>query len=207
METDVVGIENTKESNAKVSVEKKSIAREWIEAILIALILALIIRTFVVQAFKIPSGSMLETLQIGDHILVNKFIYRFNNIERGDIIVFKYPKDESRDFIKRTIGLPGDKLEIKQRQIYINNHPISESYTIHDDISGQFFFPRDNFGPVLVPKDKVFVMGDNRENSMDSRFWGFLDISKVKGRAFIIYWSWNNEAFNVRWNRLGKLIK
>ncbi|MFQ5559859.1 MAG: signal peptidase I [Nitrospinota bacterium] len=184
---------------------KKSIVREWIEAIFIALILALVIRTFVVQAFKIPSGSMLETLQIGDHILVNKFIYRFRDIKRGDIIVFKYPKDETRDFIKRAIGLPGDKIEIKQRVVYVNGRPIDEPYSIHDS-SNEYSTPRDNFGPIQVPKNKLLVLGDNRENSADSRFWGFLDIGKVKGKAFIIYWSWDHDNFGVRWNRLGMLL-
>ncbi len=199
-----------KEKEKKESVpeeKRKSVVREWIEAIVIALILALVIRTFVVQAFKIPSGSMLPTLQIGDHILVNKFIYKFSDIERGEIIVFKFPKDEKRDFIKRVIALPGEKFQVKHRQVLINDKPIKEAYAFHEDDSGSFFYPRDNFGPITIPEGKVFVMGDNRENSMDSRFWGMLDIKKVRGKAFVIYWSWNSDKFNARWGRIGMGVK
>ena len=187
---------------------KKSLLRETIETILIAGLLALIIRTYIVQPFKIPSGSMQQTLQIGDHILVNKFIYRFSSIEREDIVVFKYPKDEKRDFIKRAIAVEGDKLEIRDRMVYVNDAPTSPPYVYHDEgyLQDEYYPPRDNFGPVTVPEDTVFVMGDNRENSLDSRYWGFLDIDKVKGKAFIIYWSWNNDDSSVRWGRTGKLL-
>lgn len=187
---------------------KKSLLRETIETIVIAGILALIIRTYIVQPFKIPSGSMQQTLQIGDHILVNKFIYRFSDIEREDIIVFKYPQDEKRDFIKRAIAVEGDKVEIINRVVYINDLPTNPPYIFHDEEYPQdeFYPPRDNFGPLTVPENKVFVMGDNRENSLDSRYWGFLDINKVKGKAFIIYWSWNNNDKSVRWGRIGKLL-
>lgn len=187
--------------------KKKSIVREYAEAIIIALILALIIRTFVVQAFKIPSGSMIPTLQIGDHILVNKFIYRFTDIERGDIIVFKFPKDESRDFIKRVIGIPGDKIEIRDKKVYINDKELDEPYAIHEEQGGASYHPRDSFGPIIIPENKYFMMGDNRENSMDSRFWGFLDKNKIKGKAFIIYWSWDSVNFGVRWSRLAMLLR
>jgi len=206
MDAEVADIEKDSKAESPAQKQKKSVIREWIEAIVIALVLALIIRTYVVQAFKIPSGSMLETLQIGDHILVNKFIYRFTDIEKGDVIVFKYPKDEKRDFIKRSIGLPGDRVEIKQRTVYINNRPIEEPYTLHEEEDENYFHPRDNFGPITIPDGKLFVMGDNRENSMDSRFWGLLDIEKVKGRAFVIYWSWDRTNFKVRWRRLGMNI-
>lgn len=187
---------------------KKSLLRETIETILIAGLLALIIRTYIVQPFKIPSGSMQQTLQIGDHILVNKFIYRFSNIERGDIVVFKYPKDEKRDFIKRAIAVEGDKVEIRDRAVYVNDQPTNPPYVYHDEgyLQDEYYHPRDNFGPITVPEDKVFVMGDNRENSLDSRYWGFLDIDKIKGKAFIIYWSWNNDDNSVRWGRTGKLL-
>lgn len=212
------------------SEEKKTAFREYLEAIIIALILALFIRTFVVQAFKIPSGSMKNTLLIGDHILVNKFSYGikipnkiplsgiklFRDIRffekipaRGDTIVFEYPKDENRDFIKRVVGLPGETLEIKAQTVYINDKPIEESYPIHTDPyrEDRPLYPRDNYGPVVIPERHLFMMGDNRENSQDSRYWSFLDLDRVKGKAFIIYWSWNGEEFSIRWNRIAKLIK
>lgn len=197
-----------KETMTSVTKPKKSTLREWAEAIVIAVVLALAIRTFVVQAFKIPSGSMLPTLQIGDHILVNKFIYWFTTPERGDIIVFKFPQDEGRDFIKRVIGLPGETVEIRGKQVFINGRPLEEPYAIHLDaqIMGNPHSPRDHFGPVKVPEGQLFVMGDNRDHSMDSRFWGFLDMKKVKGKAFIIYWSWDGERFRPRWNRIGHLV-
>lgn len=203
------------------NVPAKSKLRENIEAIVIAVILALFIRTFIVQAFKIPSGSMQPTLAIGDHILVNKFIYGVKIPFTGhtlipvkapkhnDIIVFKYPEDPDKDFIKRLIGEPGDTVEVKNKQVYVNNTPISPDMGVHTDshvISGRMN-PRDNFGPVTVPEGSYFVMGDNRDNSYDSRFWGFVNEKAIKGKAFIIYWSWNSEAFGVRWGRIGSLLK
>ncbi len=194
--------------------------REYGEAILIALVLALFIRTFVVQAFKIPSGSMEATLQIGDHILVNKFIYGVKipfthktivpgkEPRRGDIIVFEFPKDPKKDFIKRVIGEPGDVIEIRDKKILINNKPIEENYGFYLDPSvfPESVRPRDNFGPFTVPPQNYFVMGDNRDHSFDSRFWGTVDFSSVKGKAFIIYWSWDKENFGVRWKRIGRVI-
>ncbi|OGW13871.1 MAG: signal peptidase I [Nitrospinae bacterium RIFCSPLOWO2_12_FULL_45_22] len=199
---------------------KKSVYREYLEALAYAIVLALFIRAFVVQAFKIPSGSMIPTLQIGDHILVNKFIYgikipftdkklfTFKEPKRGDIIVFRYPGDEDRDFIKRAIGLPGDTIEIRDKQVSINGKPLKEPYAIFNEhnILGNSGYSRDNYGPVKIPPHHLFVMGDNRDNSMDSRFWGFLDESKVKGRAFIIYWSWDSNDHWVRWRRIGDLL-
>ncbi|MDX1763971.1 MAG: signal peptidase I [bacterium] len=192
--------------------------RENFEAIVIAVILALFIRTFVVQAFKIPSGSMLETLQIGDHILVNKFIYGthipFTDVsifplrepERGDIIVFKYPVDESRDFIKRVVGVPGDIIEIRDKMVYVNGEEQKdEAYVIHRDdtiIPGQ----RDNLGPVTIPEDSYFVMGDNRDGSYDSRFWGYVKQEEILGKALIIYWSWDREKKRPRFGRTGQII-
>jgi len=190
-------------------VPEKSVVRQYAEAFIIAIVLALVIRTVVVQAFKIPSGSMLPTLQIGDHILVNKFIYWFTDPQRGDIIVFKFPQDEGRDFIKRAIALPGEKVEVRGKQVYVNEKPLQEPYAAHLDraIQESPFSPRDSFGPVVVPPGQLFMMGDNRDYSMDSRFWGFLDMKKIKGKAFIIYWSWDRDRFRPRWGRIGMLIR
>lgn len=188
----------------------KGLFREYIEAILVALIAALLIRTFVAQAFRIPSGSMIPTLLVGDQLLVDKVAYRFRPPARGDIVVFKYPGDESRDFIKRIIGLPGDIVEVRARAVYINGAPLNERYAFHDVLDHMHIIPRDDFGPVTVPPDKYFVMGDNRENSQDSRFWGFLERDKVIGRAFILYWSRDVDSFfplGIRWNRFGRLIE
>lgn len=192
--------------------KKKSLLREYAEALFLALLLALFIRTFVVQAFKIPSGSMIPTLLVGDQILVDKLVYKFRKPERGDIMVFKYPEDETRDFIKRLIGLPGDKLEIRNRVVYINDKPLDETaYAYHESTSNGYYSDvRDNFGPSLIPEKKYFMMGDNRENSQDSRFWGFLDEDKIVGRAFIIYWSRDiSRTFPqaLRWERFGHLMQ
>ncbi len=208
-------------SEIKTSKTKKGALRENIEAIIIAVILALFIRAFVVQAFKIPSGSMKQTLLIGDHILVNKFIYGVKipfsditvipvkNPKRGDIIVFKFPEDPDKDFIKRVVGVSGDVVEIRNKQVYINDMLLNQDHGIYMDphIIPGAFQPRDNFGPVTVPPASLFVMGDNRDHSYDSRFWGFVDLKAVKGKAFIIYWSWDNDDFGVRWNRIGHLLK
>jgi len=171
---------------------------------------------------------MKDTLEIGDHILVNKFIYgvKFPHLKvpfvgepspfygktlisikepkRGDVIVFKFPQDPGKDFIKRAIGVSGDVINIIDKTIYINNQPFKDTYGVFKDSDSQ---PRNNFGPVTVPAGSVFVMGDNRDQSYDSRFWGFVDLRAVKGKAFIIYWSWDRGFFNVRWNRIGRLIK
>jgi len=197
-------------------VRRKSVVREYVEAILIAVLLALLIRTFVIQAFKIPSGSMIPTLQVGDHILVNKFVYRFRDPARGDVVVFKYPVDEHRDFIKRVIGLGGDQLYIKDRQVFVNCRPpgtacqpLREPWAYYEDRIG---VGAEAFGPVQVPPGSYFVMGDNRFNSQDSRYWGFVKQDKLKGKAFIIYWSWDSDRDErpiwerVRWGRLGRLI-
>jgi signal peptidase I len=199
---------------------RKSTVREYAEAILIALLLALFIRTFVVQAFKIPSGSMKNTLLIGDHILVSKFIYGIKNPfsgatwlpikqpQRKDIIVFKYPVNPSQDYIKRVIGLPGDRIEVKNKKVYVNDEPLGEEYTIFLDnkiIPGNVQ-KRDNMRPITVPEGSLFVMGDNRDNSYDSRFWNFVELKAVKGKAFILYWSWDKENTSVRWNRIGDLL-
>jgi len=198
---------------------KKSLLWEYVEAIITALVLALLIRTFVVQAFKIPSGSMIPTLLIGDHILVNKFLFGtqipfsdkkiliFREPEKGDVIVFKYPENPTKDFIKRVIATEGDTIEEKNKIVYVNGEPVVERYAYHyDPTMRSDSDKRDTFGRILVPKDKIFVMGDNRDHSYDSRFWGFVDRKEVKGKAFIIYWSWDPDKW-VRFNRIGRLIE
>ncbi len=186
-------------------VRKKSASREFTEAIVIAIIAAFLIRGLVVQAFKIPSGSMIPTLEIGDHILVNKFIYRFREPKRGDVIVFKFPGDEKKDYIKRVVGLPGEWIEMKGTTIFVNGTPLDETYTRYNHGISQ----RNGFRPLFVRPGYLFVMGDNRDNSRDSRSWGQLQIDKIKGRAFLIYFSWNKHGdftHKVRWGRLGDRI-
>ncbi|MDI9569681.1 MAG: signal peptidase I [Pseudomonadota bacterium] len=198
----------------------KSKVQEYAEAIIIAILIAFFIRTFVVQAFKIPSGSMQPTLLVGDHILVSKFIYGvkipyFRNTlipvrdpKRGEVIVFIYPEDRSKDFIKRVVGVAGDTIEIRNKKILLNGMPYEDKHGVHLEtmvIPGSIQ-PRDNFGPVTVPKGSVFTMGDNRDHSYDSRFWGFVDLKDVMGKAYVIYWSWDKEEKSVRWGRLGSLI-
>ncbi len=205
--------------------KKKSSLRETIEAIVYAFVIAMVIRTFVIQAFKIPSGSMIPTLLVGDHILVNKFLLGtpvdipFTDItlfhmpglrtpKRGDIIVFKYPEDPKRDFIKRVVGIGGDIVMEKDKSIYVNGSRLVEPYVQHvdDEIKPRQFDRRDNFGPIVVPKGSVFVMGDNRDQSYDSRFWGFVGDSAIKGKAIVIYWSWDSDKSWPRFNRIGRLI-
>jgi signal peptidase I len=203
---------------------KKRIIKEYIEPIVIAVLIALFIRAFIVQAFKIPSSSMEPTLLVGDHLLVNKFIYgvripysdnifgkskkffEWKKPQRGDVIVFIFPKDRSKDFIKRVVGTEGEKVAIIHNKIYINDKMI-------DDPWGDFRMPRssiEEYGPVKVPEGFLFVMGDNRDNSQDSRFWGFVNINEVKGKAFIVYFSWDSNAQKllnmIRWTRFGKRI-
>lgn len=227
--------------------KEKSTFREYAEAILVALALAMFVRTFVVQAFKIPSGSMEDTLLVGDHILVNKFSYWFRNVARGDVIVFRFPRDERRDFIKRVVGLPGDEVLVRGKRVYVNCktpdqlercQPLDEPYAVFKDPDGIAAGPPRERLPFRVPGGSYFVMGDNRNNSQDSRYWGFLkagaqldhlrlrfsdfvwDIpfpcglwrapcwdSKIRGNAFLIYWSWNGAGSSVRWSRLGNWIR
>ncbi len=208
--------------------KKKSGVRENLEAIIIAVVLALFIRTFIVQAFKIPSGSMLPTLQIGDHILVNKFIYGvkipfsgavlmpLKDPQRNDIIVFKYPKDPKLDYIKRVIAVAGDTVEIRNKKIFLNGKPYDDKYGVFRDakVLAPNLGPRDNYGPITIPPEKLFVMGDNRDNSYDGRFWGFVDLEAVRGKAFIIYWSWDvqkplfslDRFTSIRLNRFGDIL-
>ncbi|MEP6593525.1 MAG: signal peptidase I [Acidobacteriota bacterium] len=188
---------------------QKSTVREYFESIVIAVILALFVRTWVVQAFKIPTGSMENNLLIGDHLLVNKFIFgptagTFEHAllpvrepHRGDVVVFKYPDEPDRDFIKRVIGLPGETLELKSKKVYIDGRPLDEPYVhflepAHEAQEITSFDVRERYGPVRVPEGQYFVMGDNRDNSQDSRYWGFLPRGYIKGRALMIYWSYES---------------
>ncbi len=200
---------------------RKSAIREYAEAIIIAILIALFIRTFVVQAFKIPSGSMKPTLLIGDHLLVNKFTYGIKipfirktlmpigDPQRGDIVVFIYPVDRKKDFIKRVVGIAGDTITIRDKKIYLNGSLYDDGHGVYTDslVFPASMQPRDNFGPVTVPEGRLFVMGDNRDQSYDSRFWGFVNLEDVLGKAFIIYWSWNKEDHDVRWSRMGSLLR
>jgi signal peptidase I len=207
-------------AETQVNSKPKSTFREYAEAIGMALLLALFIRTFIVQAFKIPSGSMIPTLQIGDHILVNKLSYGiripfwehylvdFGRPHRGDVVVFIFPEDRTKDFIKRVIGVGGDTVEIRGKKIYINGKQIEDPHAHFegDDPQTAGIASRDDFGPKTVPENHIFVMGDNRDRSYDSRFWGFVNLDDVRGKAFVIYWSWDGADRWVRWERLGHLI-
>jgi signal peptidase I len=203
---------------------KKKFIKEYIEPIVIAIVIALFIRTFIVQAFKIPSSSMEPTLLVGDHILVNKFIYGiripFTDIKlfqvkkpkRGDVIVFIYPRDRSKDFIKRVIGTEGEKVEVIRNRIYINDKVINDPWGQYSEKNDwtRYLQPMEKFGPVIVPQESLLVLGDNRDNSQDSRFWGFVNINAVRGKAFVIYFSWEQNGQSpldkIRWTRFGKLI-
>jgi signal peptidase I len=204
----------------------KSTVREYFESIVIAVILALFVRTFVVQAFKIPTGSMENNLLIGDHLLVNKFVYGpassverallpIGTIRRGDVLVFKYPEQPDRDFIKRVIGLPGETLEVREKKVSINGSPLDEPYAhylspasegsaFHEVTS---FDVRERYGPVTIPPDHYFMMGDNRDNSQDGRYWGFLPRANIKGKALLIYWSFEAERDDYQGEGLGSAVK
>jgi signal peptidase I len=202
---------------------EKSTVREYFESIVIAVILALFVRTWVVQAFKIPTGSMENNLLIGDHLLVNKFVFGptpgafdsilpVRDIRRGNVVVFKYPSEPERDFIKRVIGLPGETVELRNKKVFINGQPLDENYVhflepVHGSQEVTSFDVRERYGPVRVPDGQYFVMGDNRDNSQDSRYWGFLPRDHVKGKALMIYWSYEGSDLGslftkVRWDRL-----
>jgi len=221
------------------SPRRKSLIREYSEAIILAMLLAFAIRVFMVQAFKIPSGSMIPTLLVGDHILVSKLSYgiqwpgdckfrvsfppvtcytshalvSFGDPQQGDVIVFRFPEDEEKDFIKRIVGLPGDTIEVRNKIVFVNGKALDDKgFTqrvdpgiIHGSVN-----PRDNFGPVTVPDKSYFVMGDNRDQSLDSRFWGYVRLEKIRGKAFRIYWSWSGHGEWtqwVRWERIGQAIR
>lgn len=226
--------EKEKEEKARDEKRKKGHAREIVEAIAIALVLALIIRTFIIQAFKIPSGSMEDTLLVGDHIIVSKLSYgiqvpkpamikvlgttlpffettlyrTWGEIERGDVVVFRFPGDRSKDYIKRVVGLPGDRVEIISRKIYINGEEWDDPYGISKGgVYGEEVERSVSFGPYSVPDGAVFAIGDNRDRSYDSRFWGPVPINDIKGKALLIYWSWNSDDGWIRFGRIGQAIK
>src|SRR5215469_2294587 len=213
----------------------KSVVREYAEAFGVAIILALIIRTFFIQAYKIPSGSMEPTLLIGDHILVNKlifglripdsifgvtplsgiipyghYVFRLEPVHRGDVVVFVFPPDPTKDFIKRVIGVGGDTVEVRGKSVYLNGRKMEDPHAHYEPAEGNSeIAPRDRYGPTVVPNGQVFVMGDNRDRSYDSRFWGFVDDNNVEGRALVIYWSWDSDSGSflpIRWTRFGRII-
>jgi len=215
---------------------EKSAAREYSEAFIIALALAVILRTFFLQAYKIPSGSMEPTLLVGDHIIVNKLIYGFRlpdsffgltpfeneipwghyvfkleSVHRGDVVVFVFPPDPTKDFIKRVIGVPGDTIEVKDGMLYRNGQRADDPHAHFEFTSDQRqqSSPRDNFGPLKVPEGQYFMMGDNRDRSYDSRFWGLVDRNEVEGRAMFIYWSWDGDGTSflpIRWSRFFRVV-
>lgn len=223
----------------------QSVFREYFELIVETAVFVFFVMTFVVQAFQIPSGSMIPKLLVGDFLLVNKMAYArpvlpleevllpHKPIQRKDIIVFKWPKDLTKDFVKRVIGLPGDKVEIRVKQLYVNDQAVDEPYKVHkdneayakDDESRYDLAIRDNYGPIVVPEGNFFAMGDNRDDSADSRTWGFVPLANVKGRPWVIYFSYDAEpdadqktslrdrlkkliSFipKARWGRLFKII-
>ncbi len=211
--------------------------REWTEAIVIAFILAIILRTFLIQAYKIPSGSMEPTLAIGDHIMVNKIRYglrmpdslfglnpladeipyghylvHFAPVGRGDVVVFVFPQDPTKDFIKRVIAVGGDTVQVKNGQVVLNGAPMPDPHAHFEVAPGDRspYSPRDNYPATRVPPGEFFMMGDNRDRSFDSRFWGFVKLDQVEGRAMFIYWSWGADSqsfLGIRWSRFGKAVR
>jgi len=206
---------------------EKSLVREYFELIAETAVFVFFVMTFVVQAFQIPTGSMEPTLLVGDFLLVNKLVYSSpstaldklllprRGIRRHDIVVFKYPKELTKDYVKRVVALEGEKLEIKNKQVYINEQPIAESYKFHNDSrvftkDGYYHYDdaiRDNFGPIVVPPGQLFVMGDNRDNSEDSRYWGFLPLDNIKGRPWVIYFSYRAERDAFTKTSVGERVK
>jgi len=184
------------------------------------LVAAFLLRVLVFQPYRSTTDYMEDTLAVGDYFLVNKIIFgttipftdkrilKIRDPRRGDVMVFEYPEDPSKDFIKRVIGTPGDVIEEKDKKVYINGQPYVNPHEVHKekDLIPREQNPRDNFGPVKVPEGSYFMMGDNRDRSYDSRFWGFVKNPKIKGLAFIKYWSWDSARFRVRWGSIGKPI-
>ncbi len=202
----------------KTPMPAKKALRELLEALITAILVAFVLKAFIIQAFRIPSGSMIPTLLVGDQILVLKMAYgihnpvnglylaHFHGPQRGDIVVFRYPFDETKDFIKRVIGLPGDHIQVKDKIVYVNGKPMTEPYTQYLHPDEKDVPRRDVMGDTVVPPGQYFVMGDNRDDSYDSRYWGFVKRDKILGRAFMIYWSWNDVGRDPRWSRLGHMI-
>jgi signal peptidase I len=194
----------------------RSILREYVEAGLWALVLTLVLRAFVIQAFRIPSESMMDTLLVGDYLFVNKFEYGpkipFTHVRLpglraprpGDVIVFRFPQDPSKDYIKRCVAVGGQRVEVRRKRVRVDGRSPDEPYAVYRDprVMPATVGPRDEFGPVVVPKGELFMMGDNRDQSYDSRFWGSLPMDLVQGRAMFLYWSWDAKQFRPRWNRL-----
>ena len=224
----------TDEKSKKQEKAKKGHFREIAEAVIVALVLAILIRTFFIQAFKIPSGSMEDTLLIGDHIIVSKFSYglqvprpamvkvggstvpfletrlvpAWGGIERGDVAVFRFPGDRSKDYIKRVVGLPGDKVEVRDKKIFVNGEKWDDPFGVNKGgLYGEEVEKNVSFGPYTVPEGTVFAMGDNRDRSYDSRYWGPVPIEDIKGKALMIYWSWDRDSNWVRFGRIGDIIK
>lgn len=220
-----------KKAKKEKAKKEKSVFREYFELIVETAVFVFFVMTFIVQAFQIPTGSMEKTLLVGDFLLVNKFAYAETiltleekilprkKIEHNDIVVFKYPEELSKDFVKRVIALGGDKIEIKDKQVYINDEPVREDFKVHSDnqvfTKNEYYqyddYIRDNFGPLEVPEGFCFVMGDNRDNSMDSRYWSFLPLSYIKGRPWLLYFSYEAERdaylkTSLR-ERLDKLVR
>ncbi len=213
---------------ARARARSKSTLREYLEAIILAVVLTIVIRGLVVQAFRIPTGSMEDTLVAGDFLFVNKmvygseidiglggerfFYYRFPAIREpkaGEVIVFRYPEDPSRDFIKRCVAVAGQQVEIRDKVLYVDGKAREEPYVVHKDprIIPRETKPRDNFGPYVVPQGHLFMMGDNRDNSHDSRFWGALPRDLVKGKAMFLYWSWDPDRRLPRLDRLFRPVR
>lgn len=169
--------------------------------------IGLAVKTNIIQAFRFPSGSMEPTLLIGDHILADRR-QAAKNPNRGDLIVFQYPEDPAKDFVKRVVAVGGDKVEIKDKVLYVNGNEVKEPYVSHQEANmiPASQNPRDNYGPQVIPKDSYFVLGDNRDKSYDSRFWGAVSKDKVKGTVKNLYWSWDKAKFAVRWNRIGMKV-
>ena len=229
--------ESSPPSAANTVEPHRSETREWIEAIVIAFLLAIVLRTFLVQAYKIPSGSMEPTLAIGDHIMVNKMRYglrmpdslfglnplageipyghylvHFAPVHRGDVVVFVFPQDPTKDFIKRVIGVGGDTVQVKNGQVFLNGQPMPDPHAHFEVAPGDRsqYSPRDNYPATTVPAGEFFMMGDNRDRSFDSRFWGFVKLDQVEGRAMFIYWSWGADSqspLGIRWSRFGEAVR
>ncbi len=197
----------------------KSRLRQNVESLLLAVAVALVVRSSVVEAFWVPSGSMLPTIQIGDHLFVNKLAYgmhlpfiehevtQWSPLHRSDVVVFTSPIDRRIDLIKRVIAVAGDSVEVRDKHLYINGEMVPDPHATFTDARSRDSTPRDHFGPVTVPPGKFFVMGDNRDQSYDSRYWGFADERDVKGQATFIYWSWDSQRHWVRWDRFGHFIR